>query len=597
MRARLPVAAAALLLALGVTAGCLGGPDPARPGRTPDPAPPAPAVVTGDLGPADRAAVRDGGTLRWAVDAVPATLNVHQPAATPESALLAHALYPAMFRPDAHGEWTPDPDYLAAAESTPPGQLPQVVTYHLNPHAVWSDGTPLSAADFIAQRAALSGLDPASTAVGPAGYAAVDSIARGADPHEVKVTFRRPCGEWQALFGPLYPAAETATAAAFGRPLPGGTAHPTAGPFLVDGYDPAGGRATLVRNPFWWGEPAKADRIEFLAVPAERRTEELASGRLDLAPLTTAVEHAGADPAEALRRAGTLPGVTLHRAAGAGLVQLTLNAAREPLTDPALRRALARAVDRRHAAGAALAPFGLPAAPLGHHLLAGDQPGYRDDADALGGADPGRMLDEAGWRRPAAGATRTGAGRELALTLLVPAGSATLRRAAEAVAADLGTAGAAVRVTEAPADAFVRDHLAAGDYDLALFAWPAGPAPADEQRPVYAKPRPGPDGAPVAGRNYARAGTEEIDRLFERAAAEPDPPARRALLQEADVRIWQLGHSVPLFQRPEVLGVRTGVTGAGVRGLGRPRLQDLGWAEERRTAAGGAADRGTEVTG
>ncbi|MET8702286.1 ABC transporter family substrate-binding protein [Kitasatospora sp. NPDC004723] len=576
MRARLPAAAAALLLALGATAGCLGGPDPAGTVRTPDPAPPAPAVVTGDVRPVDRAAVRDGGTLRWAVDAVPATLNAYQGAATADSALLAHALYPALFRPDAHGEWTPDPDYLTAAESTPPGRLPQVVTYHLNPHAVWSDGTPLSAADFIAQRTALTG--PAATAARPAGYAAVDSITQGADPHEVRVTFRQPCAEWQALFGPLYPAAETATPAAFEHPLPGGTAHPTAGPFLVDGYDPAGGRATLVRNPFWWGEPAKADRIEFLAVPPEHRAEELAGGRLDLAPLTAAVEHAGPDTAEALRRAAALPGVTLHRAAGTGLAQLTLNAAREPLTDPVLRRGLARGVDRRHAADAALTPFGLPAAPLGHHLLAGDQPGYRDDSDALGVADPGRMLDIAGWKRPASGGTRARDGRELALTLLVPAGSATLRRAADAVAADLGAIGAAVQVVEAPADAVLRDHLATGDYDLALFSWPAGPAPADEQRPVYAKPRPGPDGAPEAGRNYARAGTDEIDRLFGLAAAEPDPDARRALLQETDARIWQLGHSVPLFQRPEAVAVRDGLVGAGIRGLARPRLQDLGWA-------------------
>ncbi|KOV18533.1 hypothetical protein ADK60_27025 [Streptomyces sp. XY431] len=578
MRARLPVAAAALLLALGATSGCLGGPGPARTAPTPDPAPPAPAAVTGDVRPADRAAVRDGGALRWAVDAVPATLNVYQPAATADSALLANALYPALFRPDAHGEWTPDEDYLTAAEATPPGQLPQVVTYHLAPRAVWSDGTPLSAADFIAQRAALSGLDPAYSAVRPAGYAAIDSIVQGADPHEVKVTFRQPYGEWRALFGPLYPAAETATAAAFGRPLPGGGAHPTAGPFLVSGYDPAAGRATLVRNPYWWGERAKADRIDFLATPAERRGTELAEGRLDLAPLTGAVDRAGGDPAEAVRRAGALPGTTLHRAAGTGLTQLTLNAAREPLTDPALRRALARAVDRRHAAEAALAPLGLPAAPLGHHLLTGDQAGYRDNADALGTADPGRMLDAAGWRRPAAGGTRARDGHPLALTLLVPAGSATLRRAADAVAADLGTAGAAVRVAEAPPDAFLRDHLATGDFDLALFSWPAGPGPAGEQRPVYAKPRPGPDGTPVPGSNYARAGTEEIDRLFDRAAAEPDPAARRALLQETDVRIWQLGHSVPLFQRPELVAAREGLAGAGVWGFTRPRLRDIGWS-------------------
>ncbi|WP_327680339.1 ABC transporter family substrate-binding protein [Kitasatospora sp. NBC_00458] len=592
MRVRLPAAAAALLLALAACTGCSGGPAPAGTAPAPGPAPPAPAAVTGDVLPVDRSTVRDGGTLRWAVDAVPATLNVYQPAATADSALLAHALYPALFRPGAHGEWEADPDYLAAAECTPPGQLPQVVTYRLNPRAAWSDGTPLSIADFIAQRAALSGLDPAYTAARPAGYGAIDSIVQGAGPQEVRVTFRQPYGEWRALFGPLYPAAETATAAAFDRPLPGGAAHPTAGPFLVSGYDPAGGRAALVRNPYWWGEPAKADRIDFLATPPERRLGELEQNRLDVAPLTAAVDRAaasgppGADTggagaggaAQALGRAQSLPGVTLHRAAGAALTQLTLNAAREPLTDPALRRAVARAVDRGHAAGAALTPMGLPAAPLGHHLLTGDQDGYRDNADALGTADAGRMLDAAGWKRPAAGGTRAGNGRELALTLLAPAGSATARRTADAVAADLGAAGIAVRVTEAPADTFVRDHLAAGDFDLALFSWPAGPGPAAEQRAVYAKPRPGPDGEPRSGVNYARVGTEEIDRLFDRAAAEPDPAARRALLQEADVRIWQLGHSVPLFQRPELTAVRTGLAGAGVWGFGPPRFQDVGWS-------------------
>ncbi|MEE1821694.1 ABC transporter family substrate-binding protein [Streptomyces sp. BE20] len=586
MRARLPAAAAALLLALAASAGCSGGPFPAGTAPTPVPAPPAPATVTGDVLPVDRSTVRDGGTLRWAVDAVPATLNVYQPAATADSALLAHALYPALFRPGAHGGWEADPDYLAAAESTPPGQLPQVVTYRLNPRAVWSDGTPLSAADFIAQRAALSGLDPAYTSARPAGYGTIDSIVQGAGPQEVKVTFRQPCAQWRALFGPLYPAAETATAAAFGRPLPGGTAHPTAGPFLVSGYDPAGGRAALVRNPYWWGEPAKADRIDFLAVPAEQRADALEQNRVDIAPLTAAVDHAaggagapaGGGAAQALHRAETLPGVTLHRAAGAALTQLTLNAARDLLTDPVLRRAVARAVDRRHAADAALTPLGLPAAPHGHHLLTGDQDGYRDNADALGATDAGRMLDTAGWKRPAADATRARNGRELALTLLAPAGSATARRTADAVVADLGAAGIAVRVTEAPADTFVRDHLAAGDYDLALFSWPAGPDPAGEQQPVYAKPRPGPDGALRAGTNFARAGTEEIDRLFERAGAEPDPAARQALLQEADVRIWQLGHSVPLFQRPELTAVRAGLAGAGVWGFGRPRFQDVGWS-------------------
>ncbi|MGW2249022.1 ABC transporter family substrate-binding protein [Kitasatospora sp. NPDC001660] len=594
MRVRqLPAAAAALLLA-AVLGGCSDGPAPARP-PAPEPVPEVTAS-TGDVRPVDRTAVRDGGTLHWAVDRVPATLNVYQPAATADSALLAHALYPSLFRPDEHGRLVPDPDYLAGAESTPPGQQPQVVTYRLNPHAVWSDGTPLSAADLIAQRAALCGLDPAYRGEHPGGYDAIDSIAQGADPREVRVTFRRPYAEWRSLFGPLYPAAETSTAAAFNQALAGG-GHVTAGPYAVSQYDAEGGRVTVARNPLWWGDLPKADRIDFVAAAPERRLDALDQEELDIAPLTAAVDRAvppapsvspeatASPPAAApeaaalaLRRAESLPGVTVHRAAAASLTQLTLNAARGPLTDPALRLALGRAVDRRRVADAALTPLGIAPATLGSHLLAGDQDGYRDNSAAAGPADAAQLLDEAGWKRPDGGGTRTKDGKALAFDLLIPAGSATAKRTADALTAGLAEQGVALRTVTAPADTFVKEHLAAGDYDLALFSWPAGPSPASQQRPAYAKPRPDLAGVLDPGTNYARSGTEEIDRLFDRAAGELDPATRLGLLQDADTRIWQLGHSVPLYQRPELVGVRSGVVGAGVWGFGWPRFQDVGWS-------------------
>ncbi|MFF2148164.1 ABC transporter family substrate-binding protein [Kitasatospora sp. NPDC058190] len=604
MRVRqLTAAAIALLLAAGL-GGCSDGPAPAH---TAEPAPSSadPTATTGNVRPADRTDVENGGTLRWAVDGVPATLNVYQSGANADSALLAHALYPSLFRPDEHGRLVPDPDYLAGAESTPPGQQPQVVTYRFNPHAVWSDGTRLSADDLNAQRTALSGLDPAYRGAHPAGYDAIESITQGAGPYEVKVTFRRPYAEWRALFGPLYPAAETSTAEAFNRALTGGR-HLSAGPYTLSRYDAKGGRVTLVSNQLWWGDLPKTDRIDFLATPPEQRLDALDQDLLDVAPLTVAVDRAvpaaptaspsaGTGPAappappaaadagapeaaaQALRRAESLPGITVSRAAAASLTELTVNAARDPLSDSAVRRALARAVDRRRIAEAALGPLGLPGAPLGSHLLAGDQEGYRDNSAAVGPAEAGELLDEAGWKRPDGG-TRVKDGKELALTLLVPAGSATAKRTADALTASLAESGIAVKTQATPAETFVKDHLAAGDYDLALFSWPAGPSPAGEQRAAYAKPRPDANGTPAPGTNFGRSGTDEIDQLFDRAAAELDPAARLDLLQEADVRIWQLGHSVPLYQRPELVGVRTGVAGVGAWGFGWPRFQDVGWS-------------------
>ncbi|WP_371498885.1 ABC transporter family substrate-binding protein [Kitasatospora sp. NBC_00374] len=577
MRANQVVAVAIALLLAGTAAGCSDDP--------------APSTAAADLGGTDRSTVREGGTLRWAVDAVPTTLNVHQPEATADSALLAHALLPSLFRLDTHARASADPDYLVSAESTPPGQRPQTVTYRLNPKAVWSDGTPVSAADFTAQWKALSGSDPAYHSDHPAGYAGIESVTQGADPHEVRVVLTQPYAAWRALFSPLYPAAVTGTPEAFNQPL-ADTFRTSAGPFTVAAYDAAGGKVALARNPRWWGEPAKAEELDFLAVPAADRLDALDQDRLDIAALTASVDHAvpaagagsAAPPdaaaaaeasAQALKRAEALPGLTLHRAAAAAFTQLTLNSSRGALADQAVRRAVARAVDRQKTATAALGPLGLKAAALGNHLLMTDQDGYRDNSSALGDTPAADLLDQAGWR--ANGATRSKDGKELSLTLLIPDGSATARRTADELAAELTAAGIAVKPQAVAPETFVAQHLATGDFDLALFSWPATGYPGGEDRALYAKPRPGPDGLPVVGLNYARTGSEEIDQLLDRAAAELDPAAQRDLLQKADARIWQLVHSVPLYQRPDLVAVRNSVAGAGAYGFTSPRFQDVGF--------------------
>ncbi|KQV23890.1 MULTISPECIES: ABC transporter family substrate-binding protein [unclassified Kitasatospora] len=572
MRARQLLAVAVLTVSL---AGC----------SEDRPAQPAASDVTA----VDRDQVRDGGTVRWAVEAVPATLNVFQPEATADTELLTEALLPHLFRLDDHARPTVDPDYLTAAESTPAGQSPQTVTYRLNPQAVWTDGTPITAADFTAQWQALGdGADPAYRSGHPAGYAAIAAVTQGADAREVKVAFKQSYAGWQTLFSPLYPAAATATPAAFNQPL---TNAPSAGPFTVKTYDRAGGRATVVRNPHWWGDPAKAEAIDFLATPAAERLDALDKGALDIAALTDAVDHAtpanpktGAAPpdaaavaeasAQALRRAEALPGLKLHRAAAPAFAQLTLNGTRGPLTDPTVRQAVARAVDRQRIAEAAVNPLGLKAVPLGHHLLMAGQDGYQDNSTAVGATSAAELLDRAGWHT--GGAARSKDGKELVLGLLIPEGSAGARRAADALTAGLAEAGITLRPQAVPAEGFLRDHLATGEYDLALFSWPATPD-ATGAAARYSKPRPGPDGLPVVGRNYARTGSEEIDQLLAEADAELDPEARQVVLQKADARIWQLAHSVPLYQRPDLVAVRTEVANAGAFGFAAPRFQDLGF--------------------
>ena len=93
---------------------------------------------------------------------------------------------------------------------------PQTVVYQINPKATWSDGTPISAQDFIYNWQAQSGNPkykdvggkaflPASTA----GYSSIKSVTGSNNGKTVTVVFSTPFGDWKALFGagtPMIPA-------------------------------------------------------------------------------------------------------------------------------------------------------------------------------------------------------------------------------------------------------------------------------------------------------------------------------------------------------------------------------------------------------
>jgi peptide/nickel transport system substrate-binding protein len=557
-----------------------------------------------DLVRADRSSVHRGGTLRWAVDAVPTTFNAFQTDATDGTGLVDQAVLPTLFTLDEHADASPDRDYLTGVEQT--SQQPQTVVYHLNPKAVWSDGKPLSAADFSAQWKALSGRDQAYWTARSAGYGDIASVSQGATPHDVKVVFAKPYGPWKGLFAPLYPAAATSTPAAFNEGSRTRLAA-DAGPFTLESV--TGGTVTVVRNPHWWGAPAKLDAIDFTAVAPDARTAALRAGTLDVADLSQAVEDGGAP---AVARAAALTGITLHRASAPAYVQLTLNGGSGPLADPDLRRAVAQAVDRTQIADAVLKPLGLPAVALGSHLVMADQAGYRDDSSALGAGagNATRQLDAAGWRvggtvavakgdaalptgateasssagsaggtsgAPAPVAPRAKDGRPLALTLLTRTGSALDAQVAGLLTTQLGRVGIPVTTRAVSGDSFFADHVASGDFDLALFSWPASAFPVADEAALFAKPQVGPDGTPVNGQNLSGTGTDEVDQLLARASAALDPGTAARLTAQADTRIWQEAPSLPLFQRPELVAVRSGVANAGAFGFAAPRFQDLGF--------------------
>ncbi|WP_333769036.1 ABC transporter family substrate-binding protein [Streptomyces sp. IBSBF 2435] len=544
-----------------------------------------------DVATVARAGVRDGGTLHWATDAVPGTLNAFQADADTDTATIAGATLPAMFRLDAHGRPSADPDFLRKAEVTD-SEPRQVVTYQLNPKARWSDGRPVGAADFTAQWKALNGKNPAFWTSRNAGYDRIASIKQGADAQHIQVTFSTPYADWRSLFSPLYPTSVTGSADAFNDGAR--TKLPVAaGPFAVKGVDAKAGTVTLVRNPSWWGRPAKLDQLVLTAVPRAKRASALAAGTLDLADI---------DPGS-LAAVKRTRGLAVRKAPDAAYAQLALNGSAGPLADERVRHAVARAIDRKAIAKAVLKPLGLPAVPLGNHLVLPAQDGYADHSSALGSNDVQQaqaLLAGAGWQRStakagdqAAGPGRSAAsgaltvvepsravtrsGKQLSLRFVLPTGSPTLDDVGGRIAKMLSAIGIRTEITKVDGASYFQDHIAAGDFDLALYSWPGSAYPATDDTPIYAKPVPAPDGSLTVAQNYTRVGTDQIDQLLDRAGSELNASAARDLTAQADSRIWAAAGSVPLYQRPAVVALRTMVANAGAFGFQTPRYEDMGF--------------------
>ncbi|WP_338782848.1 ABC transporter family substrate-binding protein [Streptomyces sp. DG1A-41] len=705
------------VLAVPALAGC-GSEDPA--GKP---------LAAPDIQPAGRDRIADGGTLRWAVDSVPDTLNTFQSDADATTVRVAQAVLPSMFRMDASGRPERNPAYLESAKvvETEPKQ---VVLYKLNQQAVWSDGREIGAADFAAQWRALSGKDTAYWTARNAGYDRIQKIERGDNALEVRVTFSRPYADWRSLFSPLYPKDVMGTPDSFNdgarKKL-----KVSAGPFTVKKVDGEDDEITLARNPRWWGKPAKLSEIVLRTVPRDKLAAELAAGTLDVAEVDPSAARRitvaarpqssssplmgpGADRSAAdalpsggvangsdeeaadeetvarkkLRKAAAkyarqqqaLRGFEVRKSLEPAYTQLALNGAEGPLADERVRRAVARALDRKELAEAVLKPLGLPAVPVGSHLALSGQAHYADNSGALGGQDTKEaqaLLADAGWVRggpvkeqdkkkeeekKAAGAEgkKAGAseeeqddggtyivgednkarhgqdpadhlaqdekqykhphqggapgayapkgtaapanrgaaplaknGKPLTLRFVLPSGpgSQTLRTVADRIARMLERVGIGTDISKVSDESYFKDHIASGQYDLALYSWPATAFPATDARPVYAKPVPAADGSLNVEQNYTRVGTDQVDQLFDEAVSTLDEGESRSLIRKADSRIWAAAGSIPLFQRPQLVAARKNLVNTGAFGFGTPVYEDMGFLTKGAKPASGPSAR------
>ncbi len=81
-----------------------------------------------------------------------------------------------------------------------------------------------------------------------------------------------------------------------------------------------------------------------------------------------------------------------------------------------------------------------------------------------------------------------------------------------------------------------------------------------------------------AGRaNFGRIGNDRINELYAQASAELDEQRKIELANEADQEIWAVGHSLLLYQRPNIIATRSNVANFGAKGFAEVKYRQIGF--------------------
>ena len=505
--------------------------------------------ASADINPQDPATLQQGGNLRLALSGFPPNFNyLHIDGNVADFGGLLRWTLPRAFFIKPDGEMTVNSDYFTSVELT--STDPQVVTYTINPKAVWTDGTPITWEDFAAQINATSGKDDRFLFAAPNGSERVESVTKGVDDRQAVITFAQHYADWRGMFAGnsmLAPKSMTQDPEAFNRGFLNGPA-PSAGPFMITSVDRAAQRITLTRNPDWWGETPVLDSVTYTVLDDAAKMPALQNNALD------AVGVANLDDLTIARRT---QGVSIRRAPAPSWYHMTFNGAEGSiLADPALRTAISKGIDRQAIASVTQRGLVDNPVPLNNHIYLAGQEGYQDNSIGFDPEAAKRDLDALGWQLN--GQFREKDGRRLTIRDVFYDAQST-RQIAQIAQNNLAQIGVELQLNAVGGGQLFTDFVTPGNFDIAQFSWVGDAFALAGLTQIYAS---------GGESNFGKIGSPEIDAQIEETLSELDPAKARELANELDKMIWSEGFSLPLFQSPGNIAVRSALANYGPTGIG-----------------------------
>ena len=454
---------------------------------------------------------------------------------------------------------------------------PLTVKYTISDDAKWSDGTPVTAGDFIFHWAANNDTVKAEGSETPLfdsisfeqGKYIPEAPEGEADGKEFTVTYPEPYADWEILISTALPAHIVAKEAGMSfeelvtaakekdvealtpaaefwndgwdfspGELPDASLVPSMGSYkFKDGGWQAGQSITLEANPEYWGTPPATKELVLRFADPKTHVQALQNGDLDvIEPQATVdtlqqLEGLGDDVNVQTGDQLTWEHVDYNRGEGSVFAD-----------SPELREAFALCLPRQQIVDNLIKPIYADAQVMNLREVFPFQDKYQEVVDA---AYP-KEMDQPNIEKAKELVEKSGVSKPT-VRLGYQAGNQRRTETVALIKSSCDQAGFDVQDANSPV--FFKEVMPAGDYDAALYAW-AGSGQKASGANIYQS-----DGA----QNQQSYNNPEVDAAWDKLATSLDENEQLEQVKTIEKLLWEDFQAIPLYAHPGLVGHKADV--------------------------------------
>jgi len=456
---------------------------------------------------------------------------------------------------------------------------PFTLAFTFKKGAKWSDGKPVTAADFRFTWQTI--INPKWDIASRSGWDQIRSVT-GRGRH-VRVTFSSPYAPWKVLLDTSVLPQHALAGADFNSVWDANYNNPhngvsmATGPFKLGSYT-KGQKIVMVRNPTFFGPKPKLSSITFVfRTVTDTEIQAIRGGEVDAIYPQPQLQLAALRGQSGLR-VQTHPGTTLEHLdinTGAGNSNPLLG-------QRWFRQAIGYAIDRQAMIKQIYRTLNPSLTPLQNLTYGNSQKGkyvphfarYQHSVAKVTALMKAHKCTKGGdgiW---------TCGGQRASVRLGTTAGNKLRELMVEIMQAQAKSAGIEFRPDNSPSRLFF-PAVSAGKYDIALFAWVGTGDPAG-QVDIYGcgDPKTADNPKGLGGSNWKNYCNATVTKLLKLSDRELNPLKRQAEVNRADSILATDLPTIPLVQKPTYFVFKTKLRGL----TDNPSLQGPTWNQERWSA-------------